>query len=310
MTIDRKPVFAGLSPISKMFFLAGIALFSMLIFLLIGTVLTASLYGINIFSDSELLTDLDNNEVLSTYKLLQIFQHLGLFVIPPIVFAFLVSTNPANYLRLKEQPAISSLLIVGVIMLVALPLVNWMMEINEFLKLPEFMASIEQWMKRAEENAEKFTKAFLKMETPGDLLLNMVMIALIPAIGEEMLFRGVLQRLFSEWTKNAHWGIIIAAIFFSAFHMQFYGFLPRMALGVLFGYLFIWSRSLWLPIFGHFVNNGAAVIFAYLSSKGTITFDTDTLGTGEQETLFPIASAVIIASLLFLIYRKGRLTVT
>ena len=172
------------------------------------------------------------------------------------------------------------------------------------------MAGIEQWMKETEENAEKFTKAFLKMETTGDLLLNMVMIALIPAIGEELLFRGVLQRLFSEWTKNAHWGVFIAAVLFSAIHIQFYGFLPRMVLGVLFGYLFIWSRSLWLPIFGHFVNNGAAVIFAYLSSKGTIAFDTDTLGTGEQETLLPIASAVIIAGLLFLIYRKGRLTVT
>ena len=284
MKINRKPIFANASPISKIFFLAGIALISVLIFLLIGVVLTAFLYGVNMFFDPELLTDLDNRDVLSTLKLLQILQHIGLFVVPPIVLAFLVSKNPANYLRLKEQPAISSLLIVGIIMLVALPLVNWMMEINEFLKLPEFMASIEQWMKETEENAEKFTEAFLKMETTGDLLLNMVMIALIPAIGEELLFRGILQRLFSEWTKNAHWGIILAAVLFSAIHMQFYGFLPRMLLGVLFGYLFIWSKSLWLPIFGHFVNNGAAVIFAYLSNKGTITFDTDTLGTGEQET--------------------------
>ena len=308
MKIDRKPIFVDASPLSKIFFLVGISLISVLIFLFIGVVLAALLYGTNIFLNPELLNDIGNSKVLSTYKLLQIFQHIGLFIVPPIVLSFLVSTNPANYLRLKEQPAISSLLVVGIIMLISLPLVNWMVEINEMLKLPEFMASVEQWMKETEENAAIFTEAFLKMETLGDLLLNMMMIALIPAIGEELLFRGVLQRLFSEWTKNAHWGVLIAAVLFSAIHMQFYGFLPRMVLGVLLGYLFLWSKSLWLPIFGHFVNNGAAVIFTYLNNKEVIKFDTDTLGTGEQEVLFPIASAVIIAGLLFFIYRKKRLT--
>ncbi len=306
MKIHGNPVFTHVSPLSKILFLAAIALLSVLIFLFISVVLASLLYGINLFFHPELLTDFGNPDVLSALKVLQIFQHIGLFVVPPIVLAFLVSTNPGKYLGLSGRTAISSLLAAGLIMIVALPLVNRMIEINEMLKLPEFLAGIERWMKEAEENAAEITKQFLKMDTPGDILLNMAMIALIPAIGEELLFRGVLQRLFSEWTKNAHLGVFIAAVLFSAIHLQFYGFLPRMAIGVLFGYMFIWSGSLWLPILGHFVNNGAAVVLTYLSSKGNIVFDADNFGTGEGEGVFTIAGAVIIAGLLFFIYRRNR----
>ncbi|MFH1320635.1 MAG: CPBP family intramembrane glutamic endopeptidase [Bacteroidota bacterium] len=302
----KKAFFVGLSPLSKIIFLTCIVLISTLVFLIIGSLLAIFSFKINIFSNPGVLTDLDNSNALSAFKLLQGFQHIGLFIVPPIVFAFLVSTNPGNYLRIKQLPVMFSLFAACIIMVTAMPLVNWMIEINETLRLPEFLSEIEQWMKDTEENAAKITEAFLNMKTTGDLLLNMLIIALLPAVGEELLFRGVIQRLFAEWTKNVHLGVIIAAVLFSTLHMQFYGFLPRMMLGILFGYLLVWSKSLWLPILCHFINNGAAVFFYYLSSKGIITFDSDTFGTGEGETVFPLASAVIIAGLLFLLYRNEK----
>ena len=132
------------------------------------------------------------------------------------------------------------------------------------------------------------------------------MIAIIPAIGEELLFRGVIQRLFINWTKNAHWGILITSILFSALHMQFFGFFPRMMLGILFGYLFLWSGSLWLPILCHFINNGSAVVYVYLEQRGLMGFSSDTLGAENQDMLITIACSIAISGLLYLIYKKGK----
>jgi uncharacterized protein len=130
------------------------------------------------------------------------------------------------------------------------------------------------------------------------------MIAILPAIGEELMFRGVIQRIFTNWTKNYHWGIWISAFLFSAMHMQFYGFLPRMLLGGMFGYLLVWSGTMWVPILAHFVNNTMGVLGYYLIDKGTITKDIEEWGTGTEQIPLLIFSIVLSGLLLFLIYRN------
>ena len=134
-------------------------------------------------------------------------------------------------------------------------------------------------MKASEEQAAALTEAFLKMSTPGELIFNLFMIALIPAIGEELLFRGIVQNIFSRWLKNNHAAVWFTAILFSAMHMQFYGFIPRLMLGAMLGYLLVWSGNLWWPIIAHFVNNAAAVIFSYLFQNKFIDLDPDTIGS-------------------------------
>ena len=109
------------------------------------------------------------------------------------------------------------------------------------------------------------------MDGIGDLVVNLIIVALLAAVGEELLFRGSMQNIFLEWTKNKHAAVWITAVLFSALHAQFYGFLPRMLLGVVLGYLYIWSGSLWLSMLFHFLNNGLAVLFSYLIAKGTIS---------------------------------------
>src|SRR5207344_1198984 len=99
------------------------------------------------------------------------------------------------------------------------------------------------------------------------LAINLFIIAFLPALGEELFFRGMMQKLFSQLTKNNHLAIIITSIIFSAIHLQFYGFLPRMVLGIFLGYLLVWSGSLWLPILAHFVNNASAVLFTFLDNQ-------------------------------------------
>lgn len=188
----------------------------------------------------------------------------------------------------------------------ALPLINFMVMLNEQLVLPEFMSGIEVWMKETEQTAARFTEAFLVMTTTQDLLVNLIIIAIIPAIGEELLFRGLIQRLLIKWTQNAHWGILIASVLFSALHMQFFGFLPRMMLGVLFGYLFLWSGSLWLPILCHFINNGSAVVISYMEQQSLLNLDVDTIGTENQDSIITFACTIGISILLYLFYKKGK----
>ena len=128
----------------------------------------------------------------------------------------------------------------------------------------------------------------------------------MPAIGEEFFFRGVLQRLFSEWFRNAHVAIIVTAFIFSAIHFQFYGFIPRFLLGLFLGYMFYWSGTLWLPIIIHFINNGLAVLVAFLAARGLLNVDFETFGSSEN-WFVNVSSIVIISALIFLLFRLRKI---
>ena len=165
------------------------------------------------------------------------------------------------------------------------------------MKLPALLSGLEDWMRTMEEAAKVLTEKFMKVEAIPGLLFNVFMIAVLPTIGEELLFRGVIQRIFTNMTKNYHWGIWIAAFIFSAFHMQFYGFLPRLLLGAMFGYLLVWTGTIWVPILAHFVNNTMGVVGYYLIDKGIISKDIEQWGTGNEQfplVLFSITSTGIL----------------
>ena len=230
-----------------------------------------------------------------------------IFIVPALIFAFAFTSDKLRYFKLYTVPKLSTVIVSAILMVAALPLINWMIEFNGSMVFPEFLAGVEQWMRTAESNAEMLTGKFLEMDNILDLLLNLFMIALVAAVSEELFFRGVIQRALHDATNNAHVSIWIAAILFSAIHGQFYGFIPRMVLGALFGYLFLWSGSLWLPIICHFINNGAAVLFSYLSGKNIITFDADTVGTVEGENTVLFLSVMITGVLIFLIYKTEKM---
>jgi hypothetical protein len=181
-------------------------------------------------------------------------------------------------------------------MLSAQPLINWMAELNSLMPAPE-------WMHDSEKEAAAITKIFLQMNGAGDFMINLLMIALIPAIGEELLFRGLFQPLFQKITNNPHLGIWLAAILFSALHMQFLGFFPRMFMGAAFGYLLLWSGSLWLPIVGHFINNAGAVFIAFLIQKNGISEEIETVGTGQEELHYVVVSGLLVAVLLYVVHK-------
>lgn len=226
-----------------------------------------------------LLTDGDLNNINSV-KQMQLIQSLCLFIFVPFTLAFFWSEEPLSYLKLSSKSKFSTFLLVLITMIVAIPGINLLTYFNQQLVLPDFMAPLENWMKASETQLEEITLKMLNVNTIQALLFNLFLIAMLPALGEELFFRGIIQKIFTEW-KSAIFAIWVAAFVFSAIHMQFYGFLPRMLLGAFFGYLVYWSGNLWLPVVAHFINNGLAVLFYYLKFNGVKVLDIDTIGTGE-----------------------------
>lgn len=250
-----------------------------------------------------LVTTGDMND-MSNVKVMQLIQSFGLFVIPPFVMASLWSNNAFEFLRLKSTLRWTTVLYVVAFMLVAIPFINMLSWLNQQIILPEALSEIEKMMQSSEVQIAEITEKMLNVSTLGALLFNMFLVAVVPALGEELFFRGTIQRLLSDW-KGALFAIWITAFVFSAIHMQFYGFLPRMLLGAFLGYLLLWSGSLWLPIIAHFVNNSVAVVFYYLKFNGVKVIDVETIGTDDTLWL-GIVSGIVCVFLGFLIRKNTR----
>jgi membrane protease YdiL (CAAX protease family) len=250
-----------------------------------------------------LVTTGDMND-MSNVKVMQLIQSFGLFVIPPFVMASLWSNNAFEFLRLKSTLRWTTVLYVVAFMLVAIPFINMLSWLNQQIILPEALSEIEKMMQSSEVQIAEITEKMLNVSTLGALLFNVFLVAVVPALGEELFFRGTIQRLLSDW-KGALFAIWITAFVFSAIHMQFYGFLPRMLLGAFLGYLLLWSGSLWLPIIAHFVNNSVAVVFYYLKFNGVKVIDVETIGTDDTLWL-GIVSGIVCVFLGFLIGKNTR----
>ena len=295
--------FRGMRPLSQLMFSAFVIIICFLAFFLLSFAIAVPLFGMDAILNMGNLSG--NGTSLHVLKFFQVVQAIGLFIVPPFILGWLFYGNSFDYLHLNKPFDGSSVILVLLLMFFAAPLINFVGEWNANMHLPEWMAGIENWMKNAEEKAAELTEAFLKVDSPAGLLFNIFMIAVLPAIGEELLFRGVVQRIFTSWTRNHHWGIWITAILFSAMHLQFYGFVPRMLLGALFGYLLVWSGSMWLPIIGHFLNNGFAVIAMYLIDKKLLSPEVEKLGSAEGSYYMAIVSLILVAVFLLLIKRQN-----
>jgi len=266
-----------------------------------------SLIGVLIslpFGGEEILKNKGSLDILSNInlsKFLQIVNHIGLFLVPSILFVFFISNYPVKYLKLDSKPHLFTAIAGVLVMFVCLPFINWLLSINQLIHLPEPLKFIENWMRESEERASYYTEIFLNVNTISGLLLNIFMIAVIPAFGEEFLFRGILIKLFKNWFGNIHVAIILSALIFSAVHLQFFGFLPRAVLGVVLGYIFYISRNLWVAILAHFINNAFAVLAAFFNHKYNISSDFEKLGSNTSD--FPliilslILTIVVIASI-------------
>ncbi len=296
--------FIRLSAPGKLFVLVIILLVFALFGSLLAMVIAIPAFNYSIFELSEILSD-PNEGNITVIKFFQIFQAITLFVIPGLFAAWLFGEKPAQYIRVHKAPSLVNVMLVMFSIVTAIPFLNYVTELNSRLDLPYWLDKVEEKMINMEETAAELTELFLVTKTTSDLIVNLIMIAILPAIGEELIFRGLIQRLFSQWFRNSHLAILGTAFLFSFIHFQFFGFVPRFLLGLYFGYLLLWSGTLWLPVLAHLINNGLAVLY-YHFAAGNQTDTIDKIGISESSRYMLYVSIVLTVILVSVIYLREK----
>jgi membrane protease YdiL (CAAX protease family) len=234
----------------------------------------------------------------------QIIQSIAYFIVPGYFLNWIFTASSRKYFNIYRPTRTLNLFLVVGILIIGIPFINWLIEVNKNFLLSHVFKSLNSAIERVDNNYTLITGRLLTTDTFGIYLFNILMIAILPAFGEELIFRGVLQKLFNEATKNIHISVFITALIFSVIHGQFFGILPRFVLGIFLGYLMVWSKSLWLPIFAHFTNNAIIVTMLYFQNNYNCSFDFSLVGMSAIIILF---SSIILAGLLIYVIRKSIL---
>lgn len=255
---------------------------------LLGILLVKAFFGYGLLQIGEVMAS--PKEYPGSAQALVLFQaitHLFGFTAAALAFLKFNAQNTGAFLSPRPFVPLGLLLASAVLFLLIMPANSFLIEWNMNIRFPAFLAGFEQWAKAKEEELRRLTEALTVMDSLPQFLLAFVAIGVIPAIGEELVFRGYLQQELRRWWKNPHLAIWVTAFVFGAIHLQFYGFFPRMLLGVLFGYLYLWSKNIWVPIVGHLMNNGFQVLMLYLAQHKMVEVDVD------SAEAFPWYSALI-----------------
>lgn len=247
---ERKNCFIRL--LYLLFFVLG----GMIIFNLLGQLIATAIWG-----DSILQT-----QTAGYIRLSQLFNAIGTFLFPALLFSYCSQRKFFHYADAHLTPPPQTWFYVIILAFTLLPVISFFLFLNMQMTLPDSLAPVEQWMREMEESSNNLLAILTQEHQVSVLLLNLLICAVIPAICEEFFFRGTLQQLLLQWFNNKHIAIIVTAFVFSAIHLQFFGFIPRFLLGLYLGYLFVWSKSIWLPIAAHFLHNAISIVMQYVSA--------------------------------------------
>ena len=205
-----------LTPFTKIILVLMLIILGLIVALMGSLFLTMIQYHADMTKAILLLSNANDPSTLPLLKELQILQSIFLFIVPALVAGALFERSSTEYFGMNKVPSGMILMIIFLIMMVSLPLINGLVSLNEMMKLPPALGGMENWMKETEDQAAQITEKFLDIHSMGGFAVNLLMIAIIPAIGEEMMFRGLLQRLLGEWFKNIHVSILVTAFLFGA----------------------------------------------------------------------------------------------
>ena len=292
---DRVP------PVTSLILVISISLVSFVVVgPLIGLGLSALVFDISLMDLATKIGDVENNPGLrGPLYLTQGVTTFTSFVLFPYLYARRIfGIHAVDIFGRMPSPSMSLLTLVVVVVFMGFNSI--FIEWNAGLVLPEALSGFESWARDFEERARVLTDYLTTFDGPFDIWIALIVIALLPAIGEEFVFRGLVQNHVSVISGNMHLAIWIAAFLFSLFHVQFFGFVPRLLLGALFGYLYAWSGNLSFPIIAHFVNNGFTLVMIYLYKRGAVNFDIESTETVSITTV--LVSLIFSGGLLYLFW--------
>lgn len=276
-----------------------VLLFSLFIFLMVATgMITTFLFG-------------KMTNVAAAYRISAVLQSILVFITPALAVAMLTTRFPASLLAVDRLPSLKFTLTAIFTLVVSIPLMNIIINWNQNLTFPESMSGIVQTFKDLEAKSEDSINIMTSGNSAGILIVNIMIVGIFAGLGEELFFRGGLMRLLGGVKSiGTHKAIWISAIIFSALHLQFFGFVPRMLLGVFFGYLLAWSGSLWLPILMHIINNSIIVTFDWINQTNGTDIDVNSIGTGSStiDIIILTLSIVLTVFSLFMLYKFSKQT--
>lgn len=226
----------------------------------------------------------------------------GTFYLPSV---FLQKREPLHtYFPIEKTVPMFYVLAVAVLVAFS-PMMELIGEWNAQMTLPESLKGVENWMRTQEDASNDLIKKVVMVDHIGLLFVNIIVLAVFPAVAEEYYFRGSLMHIFNRIFKNIHVTIWVTAIIFSAIHVQFFGFFPRVILGAFFGYMLIWTNNIWVPILAHFVNNAIVTVLAFYYTTQGKTFEE--LQTFDSYSIFVyLGSFMLTAVIAVLFYKKSK----
>ena len=240
-------------------------------------------------------------------------QNVLIFMAPVFILALIsrhTEQRPvAQTLWMTKGPSLKSIALVVRVYIVALPAMNWLVEWNQGLHLPQSLRSIESVLRDMEDTAQGVTSDMLMTKTWSGMLLRLLLIGVLTGVGEELFFRAGMLGSMHFSRVQRHVAVWTVAFIFSAIHMQFFGFVPRMLLGAWFGYVMLWCGEVWTPIIAHSLNNGLVVLFTFLANNHYIDGNViETLGVPEQgeQPLLAMGSAFATVIIIWLFMRKKK----
>lgn len=260
-----RPFFEGKNRLVQILFL--------LLFVVVGTIVFSSLGMLIAYAVYHTNNMYEASDSAGYIRLVQAFNSLGTFLVPALMFAYAHDRKWLHYNWADRQPHYLLVNVTLLLSIVILPLVAIVSQWNEAIELPKSFEPLQQWMADLDARAEEITTLLTFKHTYGTLLVNIFVLALIPALCEEFMFQGTVQAFLNKWTQKPHLAVWITAVIFSAIHFQFSGFIPRLLLGAYLGYLFYWSRSLWLPILAHFLHNALSLLVDFSFQGRGISLD-------------------------------------
>lgn len=300
-----KYLFADVHPITKLLLLVFGMLSIFFITIFLGMLIAQPIFDLSLTEINELVKNNFQDADTGFIKYFQAIQSIGFFVLPGSIFWFLFRDKSYTGLPLTGKNLTFLGIIVVLTIIAMVPLISYLVVWNSSIEFPPGMAELEKSLQGMEEEAARLTEKIISGTTFREYLLNLFIIAILPAIGEELIFRGLLQNILLDWTKNSLVAIFIASIVFSAFHFQFYGFIPRLLLGIYFGCLFLWSRCIWFAVFAHFLNNSLAVSLVFLDGKG-IDFFPAYFGETSLSALNLLTATILTIIFIWITWKYGN----
>jgi uncharacterized protein len=230
-----------------------------------------------------------------------IAQDISFFIMPSFIILIVLDPFYKTGILNITKVRLNETLLIIILSFCAFPVTSLAGQLNSSLTLPHRLSGIEQWMRDKEDYADHLLEVIMTPETLQGMLINLVLVAALPAIGEELIFRGVFQKIFQDLFRSGHLAVFVTSVLFSTVHFQFYGFFPRFILGAIFGYLFFWGRNIWLPVLAHFMNNAVPTVGAYVKGWRELNQPSDTVTTIQVLGIIP---PIVIGIIILAWFRK------